>query len=124
MSELIQEKKIVTFEELCPKWSKSIQTGIVKNGLGAAFSNCIVGEANGFKGPYNCSECNKHATSLVNYDNSIAAINLGLIPGTDEGWKITKFDEEAFEQRKDAFMKHWNLCHLDNDRSIPKIEHY
>lgn len=110
MSSLEQVKKQVSFEELCPKWSRAIQSGILANGLDGGFSHCIVGEANGFIGPYNCSECNVHATGLVNWDGGSGAISIGV--GYNDAWKITKINHEQFEQRKEAFMKHWNDKHV------------
>lgn len=111
MSELIQ-KETVTFEELCPKWSRSIQSGILSEGLNAQFRCCVVGEAYGFKAPYNCSECNVHATGLVNFEeNSVAAINVGWRGINDGKFVFTKLNDELFEQRKEAFMKHWNDKH-------------
>ena len=109
LSELIQVKKQITFEQLCPKWFKSIQTGVLESGLDGGFSHCIVGEAYGFKGPYNCSECNVHATGLVNWDGGSGAISIGV--GYNDAWKVAEIKEELFEQRKEAFMEHWNEKH-------------
>jgi hypothetical protein len=109
MSELIQQKKQVTFEQLCPQWTEAIQKGHTFGNLGYMYGCCIVGEAHGFSQCYNwdeeysCQECRRHATGLV---NGMPGASIYVI-----GSKL-RINHKRFEERKEKFMQHWNEHHI------------
>jgi len=109
MSELIQVKKQVTFEELCPKWSEAIRKGHISDNLGYLFHQCIVGEAYSFKhnGYNGCQICEAYAYRLV-CSGGRAAIS--IIADT-----LLFIDHELFEREKSWFMRHWNKCHVGGE---------
>lgn len=114
MSELVQVKKQLTFEEIAPQWSlfisqagsaraalmdKALDTKLAEK-LGFAklkFTDvrfCIVGEAHGFSSNYCyekeigfCKPCHSFAYAFM-------------------------CKEEVFEERKSAFVQHWNEVHV------------
>ena len=107
MSELKQTRKIISFEELCPKWTKAVQKGAMTEGIGADFKHCIIGEAYGFKDT-ECEECQSHAAELVNYDIGQTMHPSITIRFRDKQMTI---NHELFEKRKERFINHWNDKH-------------
>jgi hypothetical protein len=107
--ERIQQQKLLTFEDIVPKWAKKLnqQKGQLPSmlsliGLRWYFellsnSKCIVGEAYGFSPSYvyNCKKC-------YNF-----------------GWEFmdsyTAHSRLRFERNKELFVKHWNEQHMPTD---------
>ena len=106
------ETKSITFNELCPIWSKKLSLGIdrVDKTLVERDSKyCIVGEAWQFSGRYTgyylaplipfvgCWTCIKYARKF------------GNISKTSKKANVTRID---FETLIEAFMIHWNEKHM------------
>ena len=104
--------KSITFNELCPIWSKKLSLGIdrVDKFLVERDSKyCIVGEAWQFSGRYTgyylaplipfvgCWTCIKYARKFAN------------ISKTNKKSKVTRMD---FEPLIESFMIHWNEKHM------------
>ena len=106
----IQARKIISFEELCPKWTKAVQKGAMTEGIGADIKHCIVGEAYGFKDT-ECRECQYHAEKLVNYQCHTMLVPEPAIEIRFNDKKMT-INHELFEKRKERFMNHWNDKHM------------
>jgi hypothetical protein len=114
MSLLKQEKKMLSFEEICPQWSRRIanyenlttkEKQEIQNDLRNP-SKCFVGEAHEFRGMnyYKCRECN--------CDFSGYATPNGLCHNFNSHKFGLKFDWAEFNRRKEAFVKHFNEVHV------------
>ena len=92
MSELVQIKKQLTFEQLCPKWAKIIkQCGCIPISIFSGIYNyrcCIVGEAHDWNNNYECDLCYSFADRFTRI--SLRASHDVLI---------------------DEFVEHFNECH-------------
>jgi hypothetical protein len=116
MSELQQEKKTLSFEEICPQWARRIAgldefTEKKYDQFHAKLINekyCFVGEAHGFNGKYHCDECDNF--SLFNEGGLCEAFNVDHSPYL--GKTNTKFDWNLFNRAKEAFVKHFNEVHV------------
>lgn len=108
---LKQETKGLTFEEICPQWSRRIagydgtndeQTNEITRDL-MHQNSCFVGEANGFKkGWFDCPDCREFGGYLG--PNALCAeFTKASI------YKI--FNWNDFNRKKEAFVKHWNKEH-------------
>lgn len=111
MSELIQKKKVLTFEELCPEWSALIsQYGgfskipkifrTVRYGGKRTLSDyrrCIVGEAHG-GGSYwpSVDEIGVKCSGCVSFSMSFYETH----------------NEEYYETEKSDFVQHFNEVHV------------
>ena len=93
MSELVQVKKQVTFEQLCPDWAKTIkQCGYIPISISSGiyqYKYCIVGEAHGWSKDYKCDSCMTFADRFA--CTSLRASHDFLI---------------------DKFVEHFNECHV------------
>ena len=108
MSELIQSKKELTFEEICPyhssilgQWDKlSIedkQLEIFK--IRHDPSKCFVGEAHGGDSSWDgCRVCSDYGFAMTG--------------GLPIHFDLFGIDWEGFEKNKQGFVKHWNECHV------------
>lgn len=111
-TKLIQKKKEITFEELCPRWTQAINMKWIIPGLDVSHDKCIVGEAHGFH-PYYAYGDDEEFCQYC-HDISVRMVNLG------GGAPVQLFDErddvyvdhEKLEVYKKSFMKHWNKCHV------------
>lgn len=112
MSELETQKedtkKELTFEEICPEWSRRIANFEnlpmeKKQQIMDELRNpriCFVGEA--WKGRnYDCPDCDSHM-------GFIQGLCGPFLNHVDLGYK---FSWNEFNQRKDIFVKHWNEKH-------------
>jgi len=100
MSELLQEKKTLTFEEICPKWSQRISEGTPIESSELTDSRfCIVGEAWGGSDEYRvqCPQCNRFS-GFGNVEGLCGPLRFG--------------EYEIFEQRKEKFVNHFNNVHV------------
>ena len=106
MSELIQVRKQLTFEEICPQhaymisqWDKlTDEEKVVEiRKIKADPVSCFVGEAK--RGDHICDCCWRYAS---NFTGMPQAFNTG-----------TYVDWELFEQRKAEFVQHWNEVHIN-----------
>ncbi len=111
MSELEQQKKTLSFEEICPEWSHTIsqwenQNKEVIRSRMSDTKKCFVGEAHGgspdyffnpmLSRPNPCIVC----TEFAQYgDKGLCAVII------DENW-------EKFERNKESFVKHFNEVHV------------
>jgi hypothetical protein len=102
-----QKKKQLTFEEICPLWSKKIKykTSLANILDISNYKYCIVGEAHGFTMNYSdqtdpnmCTECfqfsNGLCTGCFQFSNGLCGMN-------DLETKIANFTQ------------HWNEVHLN-----------
>jgi len=107
MSELLQEKKTLTFEEICPKWTQRLinMTQQEREEYGLKLigcSVCFVGEAHGGNQYGGCEEC-------LNFCGFQAG---GLCYQFSANNWYKPMDWEEFEQTKQAFVKHFNEVHV------------
>lgn len=106
MSELVQVKKLLTFEEICPRWAAKLKHGITDDHVDSplimsSHRLCIVGEANGFSDDYVrrslCIDCDMHSMRLYKRYG---------------GYSIDEDPHGTFEQDIFDFVKHFNECHV------------
>ena len=93
MSELLQEKKTLTFEEICPIWSWRIKQGLTEKDFSDESklhykSTCVVGEAWGFpKGgyisTYGCDKCDEYSWDIL-YEKAHPDIIQGFVDHWNE----------------------------------------
>lgn len=104
----------LSFEEICPQWTKAVLENRSNKHLNGSFERCVVGEAHQFKGTYSdvgaedeCVECREYAFKLVNgrKDRNPAIL---LKPGSRD----LVIDHKLFEEKSRAFTKHWNEKHV------------
>jgi hypothetical protein len=110
MSELQQEKKTLSFEEICPQWSRRIanydeltneEKTKIRNDL-ALPERCFLGEANGFNIDcfwWHCEDCSEFGDFIGH--NALCG-EFGMRP---VNWN-------SFNSKKEAFVKHWNEVHV------------
>jgi len=112
MSSIIQKHKQISFESLCPSWSRVLHTTTQQHEPEARFEGfngeelcmkeanlCIVGEACGFTSNYivegddgfcqNCHDLSLNLINIMNLDSYEKQININ------------------------SFMEHWNELHLN-----------
>jgi len=111
MSKLIQEKRVLTFEELCPDWTKIISLhggfsetrddiGCMKENNKRNLTNhkcCVVGEAHG-GGSYwpFCGEPGIKCYACIRFSMDFFGYH----------------DEEYYEMKKTEFVQHFNEVHV------------
>ena len=118
MSELVQQKKTLTFEEICPTWYK-ILTGKTNYTPDTSAINiadhkyCVVGEAHGFKSrddQYNgCKKCAKFSYSLTNDNDFYHHFQTEYM---SDDIKILTESELANDPLVKDFVNHWNEVHI------------
>ena len=91
MYKLIQIKKQLTFEEICPYWAKELRRGTASKGLLNNFTQCIVGEAHGFNSDYSYASLNSFCQECFDYSFDFGGKDLSQI---------------------DNFVAHWNEKHV------------
>ena len=111
MSELKQEKKQLTFEEICPKWSRMIAnfenlSDELKQKIMRDLkrsSTCFLAEAWKF-GIKECDECRESYMGFIG--NGLCG------PFMDHVVFHHPFNWQDFNDRKEVFVKHWNEVHI------------
>ena len=91
MSELVQIKKQLTFEQICPLWSQYLSNPLGGHHPRLCIDDskyCIVGEAHGWHSntEHRCMECRKFSFDFCYSDR--------------------------FETLKTLFVEHWNEKHV------------
>ena len=110
MSELVQIKKLLTFEEICPMWFTALTGGPKSEILDwVSFKYCIVGEAHGFDRSYmtdsskTCLECFQFSGGLPFTGMTI----LNLLMRYD--WSREELENHPVVK---DFVRHFNECHV------------
>ena len=89
MYKLIQLKKQLTFEEICPQWTQKLHDADLS--FIGDFRHCIVGEAHGFNPDYSYSSINSFCQECFDYSFDFGGKDLSQI---------------------DNFVAHWNEKHV------------
>ena len=94
---LIQVKKQLTFEEICPQWAQKL-CDRDKSFIGD-FTHCIVGEAHGFSMDYSCIGSRSYCKECYDYSYDFGGDDLSQL---------------------DEFVVHWNECHVTDTGPEPR----
>lgn len=94
---LIQKRKLLTFEQICPEWAADIKKQglhamtITGKGLGY-IDTCIVGEAHGGDPYYHCEQCDYYSMRFP-----LMVVN--------------SLHNNELQYTIDKFVDHWNESH-------------
>jgi hypothetical protein len=100
MSEIIQEKKQLTFEDIAPLWYQYLTGGKKSRVLEMGdYQYCVVGESHGFK-TADCFECHKFGLYFIPLDAEVKY---------EEPYTPSELNKLPDVQ---AFVKHFNEVHV------------